>query len=136
MRLFKNIIILTILSIAFTLLAPSALLANECQDSSGDTLSSQPVDGMSICATITGGKGDVAPHGNPDGKLDISDAVVTVRMFMHLLDNVDATYMSKADVAPLCTQAKKDLSECANSGDSSVNISDAVVIVRLAMGDG
>ena len=112
---------------------PSVVLAEECKDASGTILSSQPIEGISLCATATDGKGDVAPYGSPDGKLDISDAVVTVQMFMQLLDNVEESYMMEADLAPLCTQEKKDNGECSKNGDNNVNISDAVVIVRLAM---
>lgn len=68
------------------------------------------------------GKGDVAPYGSPNGLLDISDAVVTVRMFMGLIKDVDQDYLMRADLAPL------------GNPDGVVNISDAVVIVRLAMG--
>ena len=112
---------------------PSALLAEECKDSSGAVMDTQPVEGISICATETGGKGDVAPFGSPDGRLDISDAVVTVQMFMQLLDNVETSYMAKADLAPLCTQETKESGDCSSNGNGNVDISDAVVIVRLAM---
>ena len=130
---FKKFFVFVTLFTVFGLLVPSMSLAEECKNASGTILSSQPIEGISLCATVTGGKGDVAPYGSPDGKLDISDAVVTVQMFMQLLDNVDQGYMNQADVAPLCTQENKDNGNCTQSGNDTVNISDAVVIVRLAM---
>lgn len=83
---------------------------------------SMPLPGISIHVDGIGGKGDVAPYGSPNGLLDISDAVVTVRMFMGLIEDVDQDYLMKADLAPL------------GNPDGVVNVSDAVVIVRLAMG--
>ncbi|MEO5335217.1 MAG: hypothetical protein H7839_24670 [Magnetococcus sp. YQC-5] len=102
--------------------------AEECKDASGTPVE---ITSGSLCSSATNRLGDVAPYGTPDGKLNISDAVVALRMSLGLITGVDAAYKAKADVAPLCIKGD---SSCTKPGDEAVGISDAVVILRLALG--
>ncbi|MEO5335232.1 MAG: hypothetical protein H7839_24750, partial [Magnetococcus sp. YQC-5] len=124
-RLFASMVAL---SSVFFCSPPEAQAIDECKDSSGNIAN---IISGSICATATGSYGDIAPIGSPDGKLNISDAVVTLRISLGLISNLDTTITQKADLAPLCLKSDSSYTK---SGDGTIEISDAVVLLRLALG--
>jgi len=88
-------------------------------DKSGNLLQRQITD------TLTP-DGDVAPLGNPDGTVNVGDALVALR-FALTLETPTQEDKIHCDVAPLDTQNKP-------SPDGVINVGDALVILRKALG--
>ena len=65
--------------------------------------------------------GDVAPRGNPDGQVDIADALILQRIASGLITPT-ADELIHGDIAPICNQ------------DGIIDVSDALVAIRLATG--
>jgi hypothetical protein len=70
--------------------------------------------------------GDVAPLGNPDGMVNVGDALVALRFALGL-ETTTQDDILHGDVAPL------DVNGCPNS-DGEITVGDALVILRLALG--
>jgi hypothetical protein len=72
--------------------------------------------------------GDVAPLGNPDGTVNVGDALVALRFALGLLQgHPTADELIHRDVAPLSSTG------CPNP-DGNITAGDALVILRLALG--
>ncbi len=72
--------------------------------------------------TASGGRGDIAPLGAPDGRVNIADALAVLRIALGLEYLTDPTAISRVDVAP------------DGNPDGVVNIADALMILRIALG--
>jgi len=70
--------------------------------------------------------GDVAPFGNRDGKVNVGDALVTLRFALGL-EAPTQEDMGHGDVAPLDASGQP-------SPDGVINVGDALVILRKALG--
>jgi len=77
-------------------------------------------------AVIGEADGDVAPLGNPDGVVNVGDALVALR-FALLLETPTAEDIAHGDVAPLDAQNKPN-------PDGAITVGDALVILRKALG--
>jgi len=72
--------------------------------------------------------GDVAPLGNPDGTVNVGDALVALRFALGLLQgHPTADELIHGDVAPLSPTG-------CPSPDGNITVGDALVILRLALG--
>jgi len=75
--------------------------------------------------------GDIAPLGNPDGKVNVGDAVVALRFALNLEPgHPTADELCHGDVAPLDTSVTPNYP----IGDGKINVGDALVILRKALG--
>jgi hypothetical protein len=81
-------------------------------------LLSDPLDSQSTPEFATG---DVAPHGAPDGVVDVADAMVVMRIAAGLI-SPEQLDLARADVTPL------------GNPDGVVDISDALMILKKASG--
>lgn len=81
-------------------------------------LLSDPLDPLSTPEFATG---DIAPHGAPDGVVDIADALVAIRIAAGLVSPT-ALDIARGDVAPV------------GSPDGLIDMADALVIQRMAVG--
>jgi YD repeat-containing protein len=70
--------------------------------------------------------GDVAPLGNPDGTVNVGDALVALR-FALTLETPTQEDIAHCDVAPLDALNKPN-------PDGVINVGDALVILRKALG--
>ncbi len=76
------------------------------------------------CTFIT--DGDLAPYGNPDGVVNVGDALVCLRFALGL-ETPTAEDILHADVAPLGADGRPN-------PDGIINVADALVILRKAVG--
>jgi len=79
---------------------------------------SDPLDPQSLPQA---GKGDIAPHGAPDGTVDVADAMVALRIASGLLAPTSSD-LARGDVFPRGTP------------DGVIDLSDVLLILRKAMG--
>jgi hypothetical protein len=86
-------------------------------------------------ASLCENPGDIAPQGNPDGVVNVGDAVVALRAALNLTDLTEEEEIC-ADVAPGVVIEVQDGTDifCSNP-DGIVNVGDAVVILRASVGD-
>jgi hypothetical protein len=73
--------------------------------------------------------GDVAPAARPDGRVDVADVTLALRLAVGL-DGGAPDRVLRADVAP----ARPEGALLAVGGDGSVTIADAVLLLRAAVG--
>ena len=72
--------------------------------------------------------GDVAPLGNPDGVVNVGDALIALRFALGLEPgHPTSNELTHGDIAPL------DSNECPNP-DGKLNVADALIVLRLALG--
>ena len=87
---------------------------------------------VTVCYANTSGgavyspNGDIAPLGNPDGMVNVGDALVALRFALGL-ETPTQEDIQHGDIAPL------DFNGCPNP-DGEITVGDALVILRVALG--
>jgi len=71
---------------------------------------------------VASGQGDIAPLDAPDGRINIADALMALRIALGLQVVTDPTIITNADLAP------------EGNPDGVVSVADALMILRIALG--